>query len=265
MSRPLYALLAALFAFGTAAPAAATLADLVIDFDSFVDGEIVADGTMLFADWSLSVENPNRDFSPNFSDLAVAFDSDASGSTSDGDLRRNSGWAGGNLVTNALFDDILGKVLILQENDSGCGDGICDNPDDEGSRTPRAGSFTFDLLGKVFASISFVLVDVEGALDEMGSITFFRGSEEQVFDFSQFLVGDFASLDVVFGNRTANRIPIDLTDFGGFDSFKVELGGSSAIDGIELIELVPIPEPTTALLFALGLGGIAVSGSRRRR
>ena len=72
-------------------------------------------------------------------DLAVAYDSDNRRNYNgrDKDLE-GAPWAGG----NASDTTDSGNSLIIQENSRGCGDGVCNRPDDEGSRP--AGSLYID-------------------------------------------------------------------------------------------------------------------------
>jgi len=183
---------------------------------------------------------------------SAAFDSNLSG-TRDVDLEATSGgnglWSGGNLAgTN------LGGLLIIQENDAGCDDGVCNHPDDEGSRP--AGSLTFEFTLPIL-EFGLDLVDVEGADEAMGALVFLGSQGEAAISFESLLD---ASL---FGDNTANRIdPLEIAGLGIGDvsTLRVELGGSGGLDNIRF---TPVPEPTTAALFALGLLGLVWRGAIR--
>ena len=79
------------------------------------------------------------------------FDTTTSG-TSDPDLE--DPWSGGNLASTTILENIL----IIQENSIGCGDDICDVPDNE--EGPPAGSFEI-VFGNAVSSIGFDLIDID--------------------------------------------------------------------------------------------------------
>ena len=217
---------------------------LTIDFEDFSHGDVIdiAAGVTITAD--------NFEL-PSVSDYAVAFDSELTG-TADADLESALGgatrWSGGNLQ-----GEELGIMLILQENPSGCDTGVCDSPDDEGSRP--AGTLTLDFaIATPF--LGFDLVDIESTVSENGELTLTDSTgASQTLSFASLLAG------LEIGNNTANRIaPIDASDLGLEDIVTAEflLGGSGAIDNITIV-----PEPGPALLMALGLSGLGYAGRRR--
>lgn len=271
--------------------AAAPASGLTLDFEDFEHGDVVANGVASYGDWTLVVDNPNRDF-----DVAAAFDSSVSGSA-DPDLEMGGGWSGGNLAP----DTDLGNLLILQERS--CSVSTCETPDDEGSRP--AGSLLF-LFDETFQVASIDLIDVElgeassrpaphglwhkenvgpkwgrehgrehglfhktnapfgrgkGGDDggEDGAIRFLNLVDGEVDVLvAEYTFSELAELfpDVEFGDNTANRI--DFGEIGDFNAVEVELGGSGAIDN-----LVVVPEPSTLALLSLGLGGLGLAGRRR--
>jgi hypothetical protein len=238
-------------------PAAA----VTVDFEEFTPS--VDHGRIVTSSQGVGISATNLSYGP---DYAVVFDSNLLG-TEDEDLQLISpsipggenGWATGNLAP----DTDLGFLLIIQENDWGCGDGVCNVPDDEGSRP--AGSLEFDFSaveGGLFASLQFDIVDLESTTAEEGGIEFFLGlSSVGSISFSALA----AMGGVTFGDNSANTMPaVDVASFGVstfFDRAVFHLGGSQALDNIVA---KPVPEPGAALVFALGLG-IVGSAIRRRR
>jgi len=223
---------------------------LTVDFEDIVHG---GDATGTHAGLvTISASNPNRGF-----DLAVGFDSHER-NTSDMDLEAlhfGTEWCGGNLV-----DTFLGTMLILQENNTGCADGVCDDPDDEGRRP--AGQLSFDFSTAV-SDFGFDAVDIESATAEEAFIRFHDGSDSVEISLMEYVTatGDFYDATIVLGDNNANRFAaISASELGlsKFDRVEFTLGGSGALDNIVV---TPVPEPSTALMIGLGLGGLAL---RRR-
>jgi len=240
---------------------------VTITFDELQHGEIVGNQ---FAGMSVSIIAGNVGGGPSF---AVAFDSDlpfGSPLHGDNDLlfrdrNGNEGWSRGNIEGVPL-----GNLLIIQENDIGCFDGICDLPDDEGSRP--AGLLRFDFEISVL-DFGFDLVDVESTSMEGGSISFYDlNPDTGGFKLVNIPMTDFLDgvAGIELGDRSANRIaPFTLADiqamradFEEIDRVEINLGGSGAVDNVNF---TPVPEPTTAVLLGLGLAGLASSGRRRQR
>lgn len=213
----------------------------LIDFEGFSHGEVVTG----VAGVSIVADNFTRAF-----DLAVAFDSDIAGLTADPDLQAGAAvWSGGNLK-----GEHLGKMLILQENSTGCATGVCSSPDDEGRRPAGSLSFLFEVP---VVSFGFDLVDIDHLTKEHGSVTFedVQGFTVSV-DFETLLAG------LQIGDNTANRIAtLDLAELQLAAVSKVTfgLGGSGAIDNVTF---QAVPEPTTALLLGIGLAGLGFAGRR---
>jgi len=217
-----------------------------IDFDVDSAGNPILHGDVIanqyLADGVLiSAVNPNRSH-----DLAMAFDSDASG-TRDPDLEY--AWSGGNLSGTRL-----GGLLILAE------DPVV--PDDEGSRP--AGELIFEFLGGPLQSIGFDLVDIESAVVEAGGLDlYFDGALQASYSFADFAEPSSNLYDpsVVYGDHFANRIaPIDLSTAGlRFNEAVFRLGGSGALDNVvvEYAPIQPLAEPGTIVLIALALAGTA--------
>jgi len=185
-------------------------------------------------------------------DLAVAFDSNLS-NTRDEDLEFGNGWSAGNLAP----DTRLGNLLIIQENPNGCQDGICDAPDDEGSRP--AGSLIFDFDVAV-TSFQFDVVDIESFALENGSVTLFDGASSMTLTLAQIF-----PLDGVLGDNSANRLdPILVSALSGISQItRVELNFGGSV-GVDNVTFEPVPEPSTAALLALGVVALGARARSRR-
>ena len=183
--------------------------------------------------------------------------------TLDPDLEGPPG-GGGNLAISQT-ETQLGRALIIAENAVGAGDGILDNPDDEGSRP--AGQLILQ-FSRTINTFGFDVIDIEGIILEGSSLEFFRDDVlVATVEFADFttVASDFYDATIVFGDNTANRVaPISasaLVSAGfasasdGFDRVVINVGGSSAFDNII------IPAPSGLLAFA---GGWLMLSRRRR-
>lgn len=225
--------------------AAAGAALITFDEGDPPNGTVVSD--QYKAEFGLTISAENTGSGP---DLAVLFDSSLRG-TRDPDLEFAKT---GNL---AFFN-----ILIIQENDIGCGDGVCDEPDDEGGRP--AGSITFAFESAPLLSFGFDLLDIEDEAPEtMGMVLFYSGGSGGTLVESKSFA-DFTARDgALFGDNSANRIsPFLFSEADAVDTVVFEMGGSGGLDNVGF-ELVP--EPTTAGLLGLGLLGLVVGGRSPRR
>ena len=226
-----------------------------LSFDSLEHGEIAheLDGV------TITAENFNRNFH-----YAVGFDTRENG-TRDPDLEAAGSdpfWSGGNIAYEAL-----NVILVIQENSYGCGDGVCNLPDDEGRRDAGNLIFDFDVALMAFG---FDVVDVEDAMAENGRVSFFVGNQPLAeVEFMDFVTEGSGFYDpyIEYGNNSANRISLitamDL-EIESFDRVIITMGGSGGIDNVvfEAFPVTNVPEPTTAILIVLGL--LIASVSRRR-
>lgn len=193
---------------------------------------------------TVSANNVARPF-----DIAVAFDSQRT-NTADPDLE--DPWDRGNIPANTR----LGKILIIQESNTGIGDGIANNPDDEGSRPAGDITFTFS---RPMTKFGTDIIDIESAVAETGGLKFYRNNTLLAYvTWSMFLnpASSYYDPTIVLGDNSANRIaPIFASRFGvdGFDKVVVTMGGSGGVDNIVL------PTPASALLL------VGLAAFRRRR
>ncbi len=210
----------------------------VLDFDNLAQGEIVSFQFLETHGVTISAKNFGSG-----QGIAIIFDS-LNPTGEDNDLAGPT-WAGGNLASG---NTVLGKILIIAENDVDIDeDGFIDVPDDEGNRP--AGSIFFDFEDSM-CSVGFDLIDVEGP-SEFGRnsgfvATFFMdGSELARVGFDQFINENSMFYDptVEYGNNKVNRIsPLTIdalstftgTSITAFDKVEFNLGGSSAVDNIDV-------------------------------
>lgn len=218
------------------------------NFESLAHGEII---DTQFADLGVSLSAVNFEF---VGAMPVAFNSNLRG-TADPDLE-GPNWAKGNIAPGTD----LGNLIIITENVTDAnGDGIVDNPDDEGARPAGQLIFGFD---DVMTGFGFDLVDMEGPVREMSSLEFLLfGQLVATVDFNQFVTpgNPFYDPTVRFGNNSANRISVITSEalgISGFTSVVINVGGSGGYDNIVVVPATGAP----AVLAGLGL----VLARRRR-
>ena len=222
---------------------------VLIDFDE------LANGTQLWNQYKSSYglkircNNPNRD-DP---DRAITFDTMLD-NTADPDLEFP--WSGGNAATEKF-----GNVLIIAENlIDADGDGLVDDPDDEGSQPAGHIRFVFD---NPITAFGFSFIDVDGSGGEEPKnykVNFYLGGTKVgQLNFKQYKDIDST---IIHGNHFANHYPVITASYIGspFDKVRVRFAGSGAIDNIYFC---PIPEPMTMVLFGSGLLGLGIFKRRR--
>ncbi|MEM6961737.1 MAG: hypothetical protein AAF550_08360 [Myxococcota bacterium] len=245
----------------------------VIDFEGLENGTIVDDE---FTDQGVTISgvNLNRDF-----DFAVAFDTSLSG-TEDPDLEApffdfiESDFASSTAADRRSFSGDVrdgvnglinpGNILILQENNIGCGDGVCDVPDDEVNRPNGWFEISFD--NPVFlSSIDFFDVETEEDESPDAQITVTTEAGSEIF-FTPNTGGDFtyssglrSASGEAFYSEFASSASSDLVqswdrlffDVAGVTMIRINMGGSGGIDNIRFAPRVPAPATVALLLMGL--------------
>ena len=227
---------------------------LTLDFNNDSNGNNIVHGQVIdneYASLGVDIWAVNNSNGP---DLATVYSSSgAIPNNFDEDLRAS--FSGGNAQNTQA-----GNLLILQENDYRCGDGVCDRADDEGSRP--AGALYID-FNQAIESTSFDLIDVE-QVETSGANLSLLDANRNVISGSTI---DFDLLDnagsfgqdgsVSFGDNFYNSIQtiffsaLNLTQdvFG----LKFDLGGSGAINNVTVdyasVSSVPEFDASTCLLY----------------
>lgn len=191
-------------------------------------------------------------------DLGVIFSTTFAGATSDDDLL-GPPFGPGNLDPGTQ----LGNLLIVQENTDGCGDGVCDDPDDEAGKPAGDIEFVFSSAMGLFG---FDVVDIEAASASNGHVELFDGGASVVVGWTEFTTGGLYDQGAVWGGNSINRFTLTAAEVGldSIDKAVVRMGGSSGIDNIQFVP-TRMPEPGTLLLLGSGLAGLALLGRREVR
>lgn len=219
--------LAAALTLGATAPASASM--LLMDFDTDASGNAIRPGQVIdneYAAWGVAIEVANYQ-RPH--DLGIAFDS-ANPTGGDGDLRT----PGPGHANTVAYHNVL---IIAENNFDGNGDGLIDDPDDEGAQLAGHMRFTFSTPQR---EGSITLVDIEEANATVELLSAGRG----VTSLSVASVGDN-------GVQTIGWADIE------FDQVVVRMTGSGAV-----AELAVMPEPATLIL--LLMPPVAIVLLRRR-
>ena len=200
---------------------------VTLDFEGFADGQVMDDeyqaahGVEIFAA-NLALDERRR---------AVIYDTTPPQGR-DPDLEAP--------FQGALGPANPGNVLIIQENNDGCGDGICNRPDDR-----AAGGYLVFAFDNAVAVQSIDIFDTE----EAGGQLLFLDAAGNVFETVAIpTIGNGEWQQVLFNGGKGIE---------GVSFFAVKLKGSGAIDN-----LTYVPVPASVWLFGSAL---AFLGARRRR
>lgn len=197
----------------------------VIDFESLSAGDIV-DSQLS----GVTIYGHNFDHT-GAGNLAVIFDTDAP-TGGDGDL--------GAPFTPGHFEP--GNVLIIHENPWTCSNGVCNNPDDEGSRPAGWVDITFDTAVTLQSIDFFDIEQAENGQTPQNAILLF---DENGLD----LGGGFFTPNTG-GDNTWGQV--NFGDFADVTRIRVHFGGSGALDNI----VYSVPAPASLLLILAGLMGL---------
>lgn len=135
--------------------------------------------------------------------------------------------------------DKPGNILILQENSIGCGDGVCNYPDDEGQRPAGYFEFTFDSLVDI-VSLDFFDIEDSNTNGAANQISFYEGNTLKSFGY----VPDMhdGNMERVSYNATGiNRLIVNIPGSGGIDNLVFRTG------------TVDVPAPAGLSVLLLGL------------
>jgi len=257
----------------------------VLDFEdgSFIGGPVLQHGTVIngthqVADSGINIgiSAENNGGGPH---LAVVFDTTLTG-TRDPDLQDpfHAPSAGnpyftdpGDSTSNAVYEvgfvlsemERPGNILIVQENGNGCGDGVCDDPDDEAG---GPNSISFDFMDGPITAKSIDLFDLNGGnQNETATISLFSDlGGTQLIDSITVKGSDIG------GDNRAGRLLFTASGIENVSKISVLFSSSGATGN--LVYDVPSPgnpgnivEPGTLALLASGAAGIAALRRRRRR
>tara|TARA_R110002153_G_scaffold129621_1_gene278336 strand:+ start:35 stop:877 length:843 start_codon:yes stop_codon:yes gene_type:complete len=227
----------------------------VLDFDSFENGQIIDDEYL--ASYGVSIDSLNyRD--GGIEGRQVAFDT-LNNNSRDNDLEYNNANNDYNDSNSAFSYAALnlenyqgssnpGNVLILQENSIGCGDGVCNYPDDEGRRAAGYFEFSFSSLVSILNIDFFDVEDSANQDAKFYAIHFFDQDDNEIQN--NYFVPSMNDGQFV---RMA---------FSGVDNVKrlvLNMPGSGAIDNLAF-RVTEVPEPTTFAIL-----GIALAFSLRKK
>ena len=268
---------------GLGGPAAAEPWSLT--FNGLGHGRVINDqyapgiGSFVGGTGSTDVGATIRAYKPDDTEIdAVIFDTNQTG-TRDRDLEANpamDGQQGFRTLSDYLDRRTdVNNLLILQENSYGCGDGVCNKPDDIGARP--AGKFVFDFDADVnIQQIDFV--DIESG--EPTLVKFYQNAGDTAAMTGYFYqsFGDnetgptFTPVDsdgeVEVPNIGDNRWGRMVFNVTGVRRMEIIMGGSGGITDIIGTYFPPdtpqVPEPAGMLVFGIGLAGLAIARRRRR-
>lgn len=148
-----------------------------------------------------------------------------------------------------------GRIIIIQEHNSGTCDGTsCSSADDEGARPAGIITLVFTDAVTVTGTDFFDIEEAENGSTDNNAVLFFDaavGGTELIDTIS----GSVLHTPFTGGDNTWDRLVYNVE---GVRRIEIHMGGSGGIDNIT----IRVPEPGTLALFAFGLAGL---GFMRRR
>lgn len=190
-------------------------------------------------------------------DVAIIFDSRRPSSV-DPDLVGPSikNWAGGNLPVTTIMGNML---IIAQDIIDLNGDGLVDNPNDEGNVPAGQIKFSFNQNQTIFG---FDGIDFEAGTEKANTFISFRNSsgvELKKVMMSEFVnpVSPFYDPTLQLGDNTVNRFQALTASRLGIPSWRqvvIQFGWSFAMDNM-VFGTAPVPEPAS---LALALPALAL-------
>jgi hypothetical protein len=258
MFRLILATLVACIAFTVSAHAVT----VTLDFDAAVDGEVVSDGTSSSPAYTgIGISALNTGGGPH---LAVAYDTEGAIGR-DPDLEENR-YASKftNAGTGTTGHTGFGNVLVVQENNYYCGDGVCNRPDDEAGG--GALRFSFDQRYQVK---SFDYFDIDGIPDQQAETIIVKLFTASDFDWSDSVNGsDVFLVDGVMSTGGDNTFRTHVLANAQFIyGIEFVFSSSGAIDNLVLETVTdnsdPVPEPSTLPIFLCAALWMARSARRK--
>lgn len=171
-----------------------------------------------------------------------------------GDPDLQAPFTNSNPTTPGLSDgpDNPGFILVSNLSDTGCGDEVCDNVNDDGGGSTL--SFVFTAPSEI---VSLDLFDLDEGTSSATLELLSSGGTKVV---SGADVGDGASVSVDIGTF------FGLTTGQTFDELRIRFSGSGGVDNIVFnTPGTDIPEPATLALVGSGLLAAGALTRRRRR
>jgi hypothetical protein len=227
-----------------------TIQAAMLDFEGFANGQIMDVEYQPLVTISAFNNDSGQSGVPNY---AVIFDTGTP--THDPDLA-SPFYSSQSDLDNKINPYDPGNVLIIQENDVGCGDGVCDNPDDEGSRP--AGYISFD-FHQTIELLSIDFFDIESP--ENGTSP---NNRIDIWDGNDVFVGTIGHTPNTGGDRLWQQLLLDSTvhpELLNVGRVDVYFGGSGALDNLTY-NVVPVP--AAIWLFGTALIGLVGFGKRRK-
>lgn len=260
MLQPGFARQARMLAFLSIFVGASAVSATNVDFNDSATGRLITNQYSASHGVTFSGDN----YRPTGPDKLVIFKSDRTGTP---DLDLEYPWSAGNLAAKLPSTPAvhLDKILIIAEDlldfDH---NGLIDHPDDEAQ-----GGSIFVKFDTPKSALGFDLIDVE-LTPQLDSIEFlYQGQSLKTIPFDQFTnpLSPYYDPSIVWADRSANRIsPLTTQRLGirSFDAVTFRFPECAAIDNLNFINEINVPEPATVGLTLLALGPTLAMRRRHR-